>query len=143
MDRATTRRLEFPLAVAIIGVLGALLINFLLEVRDEYEAAAMQSEAAALRVYLLERLARREAVGGPLPESRNPLAWIDYAPPNYVGERAAAPGEGHVWYYDTRREELIYRYRNGREARYRLARGTVPAPAGTLGGIGLARVDGQ
>ena len=54
----------------------------------------------------------------------------------------AAPDARGVWYFDLRQEELVYRYRSGRQARFRLVRGAEAAGvAGTLGGVGLLRVD--
>ncbi|MFT3961192.1 hypothetical protein [Propionivibrio sp.] len=142
MDRRAARRYEFPVLVAIIGVLAFLLLDRLDGARAGFEDAAMQSEAAALRVELLDRLAHHQAVGGRLPDSRNPVVWAGRAPENYLGERDAAPADGGVWYFDTRRQELAYRYRSGREARFRLVRGAEAAGAqGSLGGIGLLRVD--
>jgi len=74
MDRREGRRYEFPVLVAIIGVLAFLLMNALDRVREEFEEAAVQSEVAALRVELMDRLAHHQLVGGALPESRNPQA---------------------------------------------------------------------
>lgn len=142
MDRREIRKIELPLTVAIIGLLSVLLMNALDRVRDDFEDAAMLSESAAIRVELMDRLAHHQAVGGALPESRNPLQWMERKPGNYLGERDSAPEEGGVWYYDRQREELIYRYRSGREASYRLVRGAEAAGApGSLGGVGLRRVD--
>ena len=54
----------------------------------------------------------------------------------------AAPETGGVWYFDRPRGELAYRFQSGREARFRLVRGAEAAGgAGTLGGVGLLRVD--
>jgi len=142
MDRRETRKYELPLLVAIIGVLALLLLNALEAMRVEIEEAAVQSEVAALRVELLDRLAHRQRVGGPLPASPNPLRWVERMPQNYVGERDSAPEEKGVWYFDARRETLVYRYRGGNEAAFRLVRGReASGVAGSLGGIGLQRVD--
>ena len=142
MERHKTRRYEFPALVAIAGALSLFLMNALQEMRAEFEKTTVQSEAAALRVSLLDRLAHHQSVGGPLPQSKNPVVWAGYLPGNYRGERDGPSEEAGIWYYDTRRQELIYRYRAGNEARFRLARGAETAnAAGSLGGIGLLRVD--
>lgn len=141
MDRRDTRKYEFPILVAIISVLAALLLNVLDGMRAEFEEAAMQSEAAALRVELMDRLAHHQSVGGKLPESRNPVVWAGRTPGNYVGELDAAPEAGGVWYFDRKREELVYRYRSRHEARFRLVRGSEAVGVkGSLGGVGLMRV---
>ena len=141
MDRREARKYEFPVLVVIIGILAFLLMNALEKVREEIEDAAMQSEVAALRVELMDRLAHHQAVGGHLPASRNPLRWVERRPGNYLGELGAAPDAGEVWYFDTRREELVYRYRSGREASFRLVRGAeAVGVSGSLGGVGLRRL---
>ncbi|MFB0936557.1 MAG: hypothetical protein QMB52_12355 [Propionivibrio sp.] len=141
MDRREGRRYEFPVLVAIIGVLAFLLMNALDRVREEFEEAAVQSEVAALRVELMDRLAHHQLVGGALPESRNPLLWIERKPGNYLGELEATPEAGGVWYFDRKREELVYRYRSGREVRFRLVRGVAAGGVkGSLAGVGLARI---
>ena len=141
MDRREGRRYEFPVLVAIIGVLALLLMNALDRVREEFEEAAVQSEVAALRVELMDRLAHHQLVGGVLPVSRNPLLWIERKPGNYLGELDATPGGGGVWYFDRKREELAYRYRSGREVRFRLVRGVEAVGVkSSLAGVGLARI---
>ncbi|GHU07772.1 hypothetical protein FACS1894158_16450 [Betaproteobacteria bacterium] len=142
MDTGQARKYEFPLLVLILCGLAWLLLNALQDMREQYEVAAMQVEASVLRNELLDRLAHHQSVGGGLPDSRNPVVWAAYKPENYLGELDNAPAEGNVWYFDTRRQELAYRYRSGREARFRLVGGAAAAGAqGVLGGIGLLRVD--
>ena len=97
MDRREGRRYEFPVLVGIIGVLAFLLMNALERVREEFEEAAVQSEVAALRVELMDRLAHHQSVGGALPASRNPLRWIEREPGNYLGELDATPEADGVW----------------------------------------------
>jgi hypothetical protein len=142
IDTSRPRKYEFSVLVAIIGILALLLFGALDRIRNEFEEAAMLSEAAAIRVELLDRLAHREAVGGKLPESDNPLRWIARQPVGYIGELDAPPSEGGVWYFDRRHDELAYRFRSGREARFRLVRGRGAADVlGGLAGVGLQRVN--
>lgn len=137
------RKYEFLLVIVIIGALALVLMNALERAGEDVEEATMQAEAAALRVELLGRLAHRETFGGALPESRNPLRWVDRQLPDYLGELDVAPLAGGVWYFDTGRQELVYRFRHGREGRFRLVRGAeTQGVKGVLGGIGLRRVDG-
>jgi hypothetical protein len=144
MDRNRPRKFEFAVLVAIISVLALLLMKALERTREEIEDATVQSEIAAIRVELLDRLAHRETVGGKLPESRNPMRWIARQPEGYLGELDAAPQERGVWYFDRQREELVYRFRSSREARLRLVRGAETAGTqGILAGVGLRRVDGD
>jgi hypothetical protein len=142
MDTNRPRKYEFLVLVTIIGILAVVLMGALDRVREEFEAAAVLSEVAAIRVELLDRLAHREAVGGELPESRNPMRWIVRQPEGYIGERNAAPQERGVWYFDSTREELVYCFRSSREMRFRLVRGAEVANVqGGLAGVGLRRVD--
>jgi hypothetical protein len=142
MDKGEARKYEFPLLVLILCALAWLLLHALQEIREQYEAATMQVEVSVLRNELLDRLAHHQAVGDRLPDSRNPVVWAGYKPENYLGELDNATTERNVWYFDTRRQELAYRYRSGREARFRLAGGTAATETqGVLGGIGLLRMD--
>ena len=140
MDQRAARSFEFWITVAIIGLLVAVLLKYLESSQVQVEDAAMQLEVSTLRSELLEGQAHREVFGGALPASRNPVDWTGRAPPNYLGALDAAPVTGGVWYFDTRGEVLVYRYRSGREARFGLVRGEqntgVP---GVLGGVGLRR----
>jgi len=144
MDRREARQFEWPVLMAIIGILAFLLLGALEDLQAEFEDAAMQSEAAALRVELLDRLAHHQSVGGPLPTSPNPLDWVERRPEKYLGALDAPPAAGGVWYFDRRRSELVYAYRSGREARFRLVRGAAAGEVkGSLGGVGLQRVGGS
>ena len=139
------RRYEFGVLVLIVGVLALLLMQALERTRREIEEAAVQSEIAALRVELLDRVAHREVHGGPLPQSDNPVQWAGREPQGYRGELSTRPAENGVWYYDLRQGELVYRYRAGDEAHYRLERmGRAAADnvPGRLAGVGLRRVVG-
>ena len=137
------RRLyELAVVVLVVAVLAWLLMRALDRAREEVEEATVQSEAAALRVELLDAQAHRAAFGGALPNGDNPLRWVGRQPAAYLGEFDAAPAARGVWYFDRARGELVYRFQSGREARFRLVRGAEAAGvAGTLGGVGLLRVD--
>jgi hypothetical protein len=145
MDRATTRQYELPLLVRAIAALAWFLVGRLYDVHTRFEEANLVSEETNLRVLILDQIAHRQVAGGPLPASMNPVVWAERAPANYLGELGEAPKDVTVWYFDTRRQVLVYRYSSGREALFRLVRGTdVANVAGTLGGIGLQRLaDGQ
>ena len=136
------RKYELAVLVLAVGVLALVLLRSLDGAREEIEEATVQSEAAALRVELLDALAHREAFGGALPPGDNPLRWAGREPAAYLGELDAAPAARGVWYFDRAHGELVYRFKSGREARFRLVRGAAAAGvAGTLGGVGLLRVD--
>ena len=140
--RRSRRKFEFAVLVLIVGALALFLLRALDGARQEVEEATVQSEVAALRVELLDALAHREAFGGALPTGDNPLRWVGREPAGYLGELDAAPAARGVWYFDRANGELVYCFRSGRESRFRLVRGAEAAGvAGTLGGVGLSRVD--
>lgn len=140
MDEGNRRKYELATLVVIIGVLAVFLLSALERARVEMEEASVQSEVAAIRIELLDRIAHRESVGGELPQSTNPLRWIAYAPTDYLGELDSAPEVRGIWYFDRKAEVLIYRFKVGDEARFRLARGMSGAGApGVLAGVGLIR----
>lgn len=143
MDWIRSRKFEFALLVGGLGVLLFVLLGVIERTREDVEESVVRAEAAALRVELLDRLAHRESVGGDLPESRNPLGWVSRRPEGYLGELETAPSSGGVWYFDRSRQQLIYRFRSGREACFVLVRGAEVANVqGGLAGIGLKRLDG-
>ena len=136
------RKYELAVVVLVVALLAWLLMRAIDGAREEVEEATVQSEAAALRVELLDAQAHRAAYGGAPPAGDNPLRWVDRQLPAYLGELDAAPQARGVWYFDRARGELVYRFRAGREARFRLVRGADAAgAAGVLGGVGLLRVE--
>jgi hypothetical protein len=145
MDRGTAKQYELPLLVLVIGALAWFLVGRLYDVHTRFEEANVVSEETNLRVQLLEQLVHRQLVGGAVPESLNPVAWATRPPTNYIGERDKTPDDVTVWYFDTRRQVLVYRFSSGREALFRLVLGAEAAnAAGSLGGIGLERLaDGK
>lgn len=135
------RYFEFALVVTLLAILATVLLLALDDVRRDMEEAGVQAEAAAIRAQLLERVAHREAFGGPLPASENPLDWVDSRPGNYVGELAGAPRDGGVWYFDKNDKTLVYRFHDGHSARFRLSREAGAAGGrGVIGGVGLLRL---
>ena len=152
MDRRAARAYEFSIAMVVVGLLSVVLLNRLDASQARVEDAAMQLEVATLRSELLDGQAHREVFGGALPASRNPVDWTGHAPASYLGALDTVPARNGVWYFDTRGEVLVYRYRSGREARFRLVRGEKGGKSGEergaegseapgiLGGIGLRRL---
>ena len=137
MDWIRPRKFEFALLIGLIGLVALALFQALGRMSEEAEESAVQAEAAALRVELLDRLAHRELYGGALP-----LRWVARRPKPYLGELDAAPAETGVWYFDRSRQELIYRFRSGREARFAVVQGAdLDKVLGGLSGVGLRRLD--
>lgn len=132
------RYYEFALIVVIVGILATLLLYVLNDIQGDMEEAAVQAEVASIRSQLLERVAHREAFGGRLPDSDNPLEWISNRPPNYAGALDLPPVNNGVWYFDTRSRELVYRFRDGHLAQFRLSRSASRENGrGVMAGVGL------
>ncbi|SDI18629.1 hypothetical protein [Propionivibrio dicarboxylicus] len=141
MDWVRPRKFELALLVAIVGGLVFVLLTALERTREDVESSAVQTEVAALRVELLDRLTHRELYGGMVPDSRNPMLWVARRPAGYLGEIDTVPVEGGVWYFDRSRQALVYRFRSGRESCYKLVRGgEAPSALGQLSGIGLRQL---
>lgn len=136
------RYYEFAVVVVLVGILAIALMKSLGQTRRDMEEAGVQVEAAVIRTELLEVLAHRESFGGSLPKSDNPVDWVSTRPRNYLGALDAMPEEKAVWYFDRRVNELVYRFDDGHQARFRLSREAGRTTArGVIAGVGLLRLD--
>jgi hypothetical protein len=134
--------LEITVAIAVAALVSLFLLRALVQTSEGVEEEIVASEVAAIRVELLDRLVHRETVGGALPATGNPLRWGGRVPAGYIGEVDAAPDAAGLWYFDRARDELVYRFRSGREARFRLVRGgAAPGTPASLAGVALQRID--
>lgn len=138
------RYYEFAVIVVLVSVLALLLMRALDRARGDMEETIVQSEAAAMRIGLIEVVAHREAFGGELPKSSNPVDWVATKPANYVGEFDSVPNSRSVWYFDRSSNELVFLFRDGRRARFRLSRDVnVDTARAVVAGVGLLRLQDQ
>lgn len=138
------RYYEFAVAVVLISVLALVLMKALGRTSNEMEEAGVQAEVAAIRIGLMEVVAHRETFGGSLPKSDNPLDWVASRPANYVGEVDGVPDAEAIWYFDRRARELVYRFRDGHSARFRLSRDSnIESQRAVVAGVGLLRLEDQ
>jgi prepilin-type N-terminal cleavage/methylation domain-containing protein len=107
---------EFTVAIVIIGVLTAVLLNRFAYYQELAEKAAMESMVRVIKTGLQMRLAEliatnRQAEAGTL-EAEDPMQWLDARPANYGGtySEPASPGK---WYFDAPRRQLVYVVNNG------------------------------
>jgi len=136
------RQFEFAVVVIVVAILSMVVMQALERVRTQMEEAGVQTEAAAIRVQLMEVVAHREVFGGKLPASENPLDWVRSQPASYIGAFDRPPVDESVWYFDRGSNELVYRFHNGELARFRLSRmAGAEGVRGVIGGIGLLRLD--
>ncbi len=138
------RYYEFALVVIVLGLLALVLLGALGRARDAMEEAGLQAEVAALRIGLVEVVAHREAFGGALPASANPIDWVADRPVNYLGEQDGRPEGRSVWYFDRQARELVYQFHDGHRARFRLSRdGRADGSKAVIAGVGLLRLKDQ
>ena len=138
------RYYEFAIVVILISVLALVLLGALGRTSNEMEEAGVQAEVATIRMGLIEVVAHRETFGGTLPKSDNPLDWVVTRPASYLGEVDGMPDSTVVWYFDRRTRELVYRFRDGHRARFRLSRdGNVESPRAVVASVGLLRLEDQ
>ncbi|AXS80579.1 hypothetical protein [Dechloromonas sp. HYN0024] len=136
------RYYEFSIAVVIISVLAIVLWRAIGQAGGELEEARMQSDVSAIRIGLMEVVAHRETFGGGLPRSDNPIDWVGTAPGGYLGVTDGVPDQKSVWYFDRKTKELVYRFRDGHRARFRISRDAgVDSPRAVVAGVGLLRLD--
>lgn len=136
------RYYEFAVVVVLISILALVLMWALDRARGGMEESIVQSEAASIRMGLIEVVAHREAFGGELPKSSNPVDWVVTKPANYVGEFDSVPDSRSVWYFDRRANELVFLFRDGRRARFRISRDVnVDSERAVVAGVGLLRLE--
>ena len=102
---------ELAVAIAVIAVAAALLLNRLAYHQEMAEKAAMESVARAVKTGLQLRLAdliatHRQGQAAAL-EVEDPMRWLEARPDNYGGVYGAGAERGK-WYFDTGRSHLVY-----------------------------------
>lgn len=136
------RYFEFAVVVILVSLLALFLLQSLGRAKSDMEEAGVKAVAAAIRTELLEVLAHREAFGGSLPDSDNPVDWVPTRPRDYLGAVDEVPMAKSVWYFERRTGELVYCFADGHRARFRLSREAGASNArGVLAGVGLLRLD--
>lgn len=136
------RYYEFAVVVILISILALVLLRALDGARSELDEAGLQADVAAIRMGLIEVVAHRETFGGVLPKSENPIDWVANRPANYLGEVDGVPAEKSAWYFDRATKELVYRFRDGHRARFRLSRdANIDSQKAVVSGVGLLRLE--
>ena len=135
------RYYEFAIVVILVSALALLLLQSLETAHLEVEEAKMQADVASLRIALVEAVVHRETFGGTLPTSRNPFDWVAVRPGNYLGVLDGVPDQCSVCYFERPAEGLVYRFCDGRQARFRFSRGGGrEMERGNVAGVGLSRL---
>jgi prepilin-type N-terminal cleavage/methylation domain-containing protein len=103
--------IELAVAIAIIAVAAAMLLNRLAYHQEMAEKAAMEAVARAVKTGLQVQLAQliathRQGQAGTL-EIEDPMRWLETRPDNYDGPYGAGADRGK-WYFDAARRHLVY-----------------------------------
>lgn len=106
---------ELAVAVALIGVLSAILLSRVVFYQEQVEIARVQRLVASLRsalqlkaatLFIAHRYDQMERLA-----EENPMSWLVEAPTNYVGEYYA-PDKQKIpdgnWYFDRQDRTLVY-----------------------------------
>jgi prepilin-type N-terminal cleavage/methylation domain-containing protein len=103
--------IELMVAIAIIAVAVAVLLNRLAYHQEMAEKAAMESVLRAvktgLQVRLAELIATQRQAQAAVLEREDPMRWLDAPPDNYGGAYGEAADRGK-WYFDSVRRHLVY-----------------------------------
>jgi general secretion pathway protein G len=111
---------EFAVAVAIVCVFCAVLLQRLAYLQEYAEMTAMQLTVANVRTGLRYKtgdlLIRDKLSEIPTLADENPVNWLENHPENYLGEFEAKPDRNlrGKWYFDKSRRELVYTVNNRR-----------------------------
>jgi hypothetical protein len=144
----SSHRFDFTVMLCIIGVLATLLLHYLNEAQADIEKVILKTELNNLRLGLAEAWIHKSVTYQPIDiealKDSNPMLLIATRPENYIGESSLAPKASKaIWYFDTRKKQLIYVFNDGQQAAYKLVGTTEKTSASlvSVGGIDLVLVD--
>ena len=111
--------LEFVVAVAIVAVLAAVLLNRVAYYQVQVERVSLQTTVANLRLSLQSRIEQGKLPGGSsnltMLAEENPFSWLKSKPVNYAGEYYA-PSDAQIgagnWCYDRSDKSVVYLLNN-------------------------------
>ena len=112
-EKHRTARLELLVAVILIAIFTAVLIERLTRYQEYAEKAVMEATIANMRSGLRVRMAEL-MISGSLAQlqdvrQENPIGWLEAPPANYLGAIAAARASAGSWYFDRDAGQLVYR----------------------------------
>ncbi len=122
----TAHRFNFLVTLSVIGLLGTWLLLSLNDAQADIEKVMFETELSNLRLSITEVWVLKSIENKPLNLAKltnsNPMLLIAEKPKNYVGESAQTPKKDEaIWYFDTQKKCLIYVFKDGRQAAYKLA----------------------
>lgn len=122
----TAHRFDFLVTLSVIGILATWLLHSLHDAQKEIEKIVLENELSHLQLGIAEVLVQKSIANQPFNlvalKGSNPMLLIAEKPRNYIGERTQAPtNEKEIWYFDTQKKCLIYVFKDGQQAAYKLA----------------------
>jgi hypothetical protein len=142
----STHRFDFAITLTVIGILATFLIGYLNNAQNDIEKIIVETELNNLRLslaeYWVDESLKNQSIKSEVLKNGNPMLLIAERPENYIGEFSEAPSnKKEVWYFDTKKKQLIYVFNDGRQARYRLSStaGQAKASLLTIGGLDFVK----
>jgi hypothetical protein len=122
----TAHRFDFMVTLSVIGLFATWLLHSLNDAQADIEKAILETELNNLRLSITEVWVQKSIENKSLNlaafTDSNPMLLIAEKPKNYIGERAQTPKSNEaIWYFDTQKKCLIYVFKDGRQAAYKLA----------------------
>jgi len=142
----SAHRFDFAVTLCVIGMLATWLLHYLNQAQAEVEKIILNTELNNLRLGMAETWIHKSVTNQPVNiealKGSNPMRLIAEWPGNYMGELAQAPKTSKaIWYFDTRKKQLIYVFNDGRQAAYTLVgtAGLAKYSVLSIGGLDLVR----
>ena len=112
--------------LSVIAILATWFLQRINDVQADIEKVILETELSNLRLGITEVLVKKSIANQSFDltglTDSNPMLLIAEKPNNYIGERAQSPKSEHAaWYFDTQKKCLIYVFKDGRQAAYKLA----------------------
>jgi hypothetical protein len=140
----SAHRFDLTVTLCVIGALATLLLHYLNEAQADIEKVILKAELNNLRLGLAEvwihKSVTNQLIDIEALKDSNPMLLIATRPENYIGESSQAPKSSKaIWYFDTRKKQLIYVFNDGQQAAYKLVgtAGQTSASLVSVGGLDL------
>jgi len=142
----SAHRFDFAVTLTVIGILATLLLGYLNKAQKDIEKVIVETELNSLRLslteYWVDKSLKNQSIDSKTLEDSNPMLLVAERPENYIGEFSEAPSnKKEMWYFDTKKKQLIYVFNDGHQARYSLSStaGQAKASLLTIGGLDLVK----
>lgn len=142
----SAHRFDFAVTLTVIGILATLLLGYLNKAQNDIEKVIVETELNSLRLslteYWVDKSLKNQSIDSKTLINSNPMLLIAERPENYIGEFSEAPRDSReVWYFDTTKKQLIYVFKDGKQARCRLSStvGQSKASLLSVGGLDLVK----